>query len=292
MRLHQLKYFVAVAATQHFSRAAAQIPVAQPSISRQIRLLEEELGVLLFHRAPGQAEVELTSEGAALLPRARQVLADIDNLAAEARSLVDMTAGHLTVGATPSLSTAVLPEILTSFHRDHPGVVLELVEAGSRVLVPRVAAGEIDVALVVLPVEDERLASTELFTESLVLALAGDHPLAGRRRLRLTELDGTPMVMFREGYDLRVATLNALSQAHVRPVVTCEGGEMDSVLALVRAGLGAAIVPELVARNTELRLARFADTPLHRRIGFIHRNDRPLPRPARAIVSQLLRRCG
>lgn len=289
MRLRQLMYFVTVARTQHFSRAATQIHVAQPSISRQIRLLEQELGVVLFHRAPGQAEVELTREGAALLPRARQVLADIDNLAAEARSLVDMTTGNLTVGATPSLSTAVLPEVLTSFHRDHPGVVLELVEAGSRVLVPRVAAGEIDVALVVLPVEDERLDSTELFTESLVLALGDNHhPLAGRRRLGLTDLDGTPMVMFREGYDLRVATLNALSQAQVRPVVTCEGGEMDSVLALVRAGLGAAIVPELVARNTELRIARIADASLHRRIGLIHRNDRPLPRPARALVSQLL----
>jgi DNA-binding transcriptional LysR family regulator len=288
MRLHQLMYFVTVAENRHFSRTAARMRVAQPSVSRQIRLLEQELGVVLFDRAPGQAEVELTSEGAALLPWARQVLADIENLAAEARSLVDMTSGRLTVGATPSLSTVVLPEILTSFHRNHPGVRLEIVEAGSRVLVPRVVAGDVDVALVVLPVEDERLDSTELFTESLVVALADGHPLAGRRQLRMAGLDNTPMVMFREGYDLRVATLHALAEAHVRPIVTCEGGEMDSVLALVRAGLGAAIVPELLARNTDVHILEITDTPLRRHIGFIHRNDRHLPRPAQAFVSQLM----
>lgn len=288
MQLHQLRYFVAVAQDHHFSRAAARIHVAQPSISRQIRLLEHELGVALFHRAPGQVEVELTSEGAALLPWARHVLDDVEDLAAEARSLVDMTTGRLSVGATPSLSTAVLPELLLSFHRNHPGVTLEIAEAGSRVLVPHVLAGDIDVALVVLPVDDERLDSTELFTESLVVALAENHPLASRRALRLADLNNTPMVMFRDGYDLRVATLHALTQAHVRPIVTCEGGEMDSVLALVRAGIGAAIVPELLARNADVQTLEITDTPLRRQIGFVHRNDRPLPRPAQAFVSQLL----
>jgi DNA-binding transcriptional LysR family regulator len=279
---------VADAQDHHFSRAAARIHVAQPSISRQIRLLEDELGVALFHRAPGHVEVELTSDGAALLPWARQVLDDTEDLAAEARSLTDMTTGRLSVGATPSLSTAVLPNLLTSFHRNHPGVTLEIAEAGSRVLVSRVAAGDIDVALVVLPVDDERLDSTELFTESLVVAFADSHPLARRRTLRIADLNNTPMVMFREGYDLRVATLHALTQAQVRPIATCEGGEMDSVLALVRAGIGAAIVPELVARNTDLHILEITDTPLRRRIGFIHRNDRPLPRPAQAFVSQLI----
>lgn len=233
-------------------------------------------------------EVELTKEGAALLPWARQVLDDIEDLAAEARSFVDMTTGLLSVGATPSLSTAVLPKLLTSFHRNHPGIALEIAEAGSRVLVPRVAAGDIDVALVVLPVDDERLDSTELFTESLVVALADSHPLAGRRTLRIADLNATPMVMFREGYDLRVATLHALTQAQVRPIVTCEGGEMDSVLALVRAGIGAAIVPELVARNTDVHILEITDAPLRRHIGFVHRNDRRLPRPAQAFVSQLI----
>jgi DNA-binding transcriptional LysR family regulator len=216
MRLHQLRYFVAIAETRHFTQAAAQIRVAQPSISRQIRLLRDELRLVLFHRAPGQAEVELTSEGAALLPWARQALADIDNLYTEACSLVDMTAGRLIVGATPSLCASVVPEILTAFHRSHPGVELQVVEAGSRVLVPRVASGEIDIALVVLPADDERLHSTELFTESLVLAVADSHPLAGRRSVRLTDLENLPMVMFREGYDLSVTTLDALANAHVR----------------------------------------------------------------------------
>src|SRR6266850_1558215 len=133
MELHQLRYFVAVAEERHFTKAARGLRVAQPSVSRAIRVLEEELGTPLFHRMRGN--VALTPAGEALLPWARRVLTDVDGAAEEVRELAGLRRGRLAVGATPSLTTTLLPPGLARFHLSYPGIELTLHEAGSRDLV-------------------------------------------------------------------------------------------------------------------------------------------------------------
>ena len=245
MQLHQLAYALAVAEEQSFTQAAARLHLAQPSLSRQVRLLEHELGVVLFNRGPGQGPVTLTPDGAALLPFMQRVLADVEATGAEARALSGMARGRLAVGATPSLITSALAPALVAFHASHPGIDLSVVEAGSHQLVPQVAAGEVDLALVVLPVTDPLVVTTPLFDDPLVLATAPDHPFAGRRRVRVRDLDGLDLVMFREGYDLRAVTLSACPEAGVEPHLVSEGAEMAGVLSFVAAGLGAAVVPAI-----------------------------------------------
>ena len=245
MQLHQLAYAVAVAEEKSFTQAAARLHLAQPSLSRQVRLLEHELGVLLFNRGPGQGPVTLTPDGAALLPFMQRVLADVEATGAEARALSGMARGRLAVGATPSLITSALAPALVAFHASHPGIDLAVVEAGSHQLVPQVAAGEVDLALVVLPVTDPLVVTTPLFDDPLVLATAPDHPFARRRRVRVRDLDGLDLVMFREGYDLRAVTLSACQEAGVEPHLVSEGAEMAGVLSFVAAGLGAAVVPAI-----------------------------------------------
>ncbi|HXQ44775.1 MAG TPA: LysR substrate-binding domain-containing protein [Acidimicrobiales bacterium] len=288
MQLPQLAYAVAVAEERHFTRAAARLHVAQPSLSRQIRLLERELGVELFHRGPGQNRVELTAEGEILLPLLRRVLADVEATASEARSLAGLASGRLSVGATPSLATRYLPAALARFHARHPGVELFLVESGSRHLVPRVAEGELDLALVVLPVTHPLVLTTEMFEDRLVLVVAPDHPLAGRRQIRVANLAGLELVMFREGYDLRASTLAACRAAGFEPRVVTEGGEMDGVLAMVAAGLGAAVIPEIaVPTDGSLRALRFVHPGLSRTVAVARRRDRPPSHTARAFSSLL-----
>ncbi len=213
MQLHQLSYALAVAEEQSFTRAAARLHLAQPSLSRQVRLLEHELGVVLFNRGPGQGPVTLTPDGSALLPFMQRVLADIEATGAEARALSGMARGRMAVGATPSLITSALAPALVEFHASHPGIDLSVVEGGSHQLVPQVASGEVDLALVVLPVTDPLVVTTPLFDDPLVLATAADHPYATRRRVRVRDLDGLDLVMFREGYDLRAVTLAACLEA-------------------------------------------------------------------------------
>src|SRR6202051_1446110 len=243
VQLHQLSYVLAVAEERHFTRAAARLHLAQPSLSRQIRLLERELGVQLFNRGPGQSLVTLTADGEALLPFIRRVLADVAATGAEARALTGMARGRLSIGATPSLITRVLAPALVDFQASHPGIDLLVVEAGSHQLVPQLASGEVDLALVVQPVTDPLVATTPLLHDPPVLAVAPEHPLAARRRVRVADLDGLSLVMFREGYDLRSVTLDACRDAGVAPHLVSQGGEMDGVLAFVAGGPGASVGP-------------------------------------------------
>ena len=288
MRLHQLEYVLAVAEEGSFTRAAARLHLAQPSLSRQIRLLERELGVLLFNRGRGQALVTPTADGEALLPFMRRVLADVEATGAEARALTGMTRGSLSIGATPSLITQVLAPALVEFHTSHPGIELQVVEAGSRQLVRQLANGEVDLALVVLPITEPQVATTPLFDDPLVLAVAPDHPLAARHRVRLADLDGLPLVMFREGYDLRAVTLAACRDAGAEPRLVSQGGEMDGVLAFVAAGLGAAVVPAIaMPAESALVAIPFTHPGLSRTVALAHREDRPVPRTAQALADQL-----
>lgn len=285
MELHQLRYFVAVADERHFTKAARGLRIAQPSVSRAIRVLEEELGTPLFHRMKGN--VALTAAGEVLLPWARRVLADVDGATLEVRELGDLVRGRLAVGATPSLTTTLLPPALARFHERFPGIELVLHEAGSRDLVGELEQGVLDVALVILPLRHEILETTPLLREELVVAVPPDHAFATRSRIAIADLRGVPLVMFRDGYDLRATTLAACRRAGFEPTFALEGGEMDGVLRLAAAGLGVAVVPSLVVAPTgPLKAVRLAE-PLTRTIGFANRRDRRLSRGAREFVDMV-----
>jgi DNA-binding transcriptional LysR family regulator len=283
---HQLGYFVAVAEHGNLTRAAAELHVAQPSLSAQIKGLEHELGTLLFDRQP--RGVALTQAGAALLPLARQALADVDQFRRAADELTGLRGGTLRVGATPSLAIVLLPAALTAFHVRYPGVTLELVEAGSDDLVGRLEANALDLALVTLPVRHRMLATIALAEEDLVVVVGSGHPFARRQRLRLQELDGVPLVMPHDGYTLRTAVITACRQAGFEPVIACDGGELGGVLALVARGLGAAVVPSIVAsQQPGLHVLRVTEPRLLRTIGIAQRDVATIPASAAAFATEV-----
>ena len=287
MELQQLRYFVAVADTGKFTAAARDLHVAQPSISKQVRKLEDELGAALLERR--RTGVALTDAGAILLPWAKRMLADLDGARSEVAGLATLERGRLSVGATPSLSTVLLPRVLAAFHAEHPGITLSVVEAGSRDLVDRLAAGELDLALVILPVRREELfETTPLIREELVLAVAKSHPLARRKTVRVGDLRGVPLVMFRDGYDLRSATITACERAGFHPTFAVEGAEMDGVLRMAAAGVGVAVVPRMVVeRGGPLVGVRLVQPTLSRSVGVAFRRDRHHSRAADAFVARL-----
>jgi DNA-binding transcriptional LysR family regulator len=286
VQLHQLRYMVCVAEERRFTRAAARLHVAQPSVSSAVAALEHELGAPLFHRAPN--EVVLTGAGEAFLPWARQVLADCEAGAAAVRDLLGLHRGRLALGATPSLTTNLLPPVLAAFHTEHPGLELTVHEAGSQDLVRRLEAGEIDLAVVILPVDRPWVETSALLEEELVLAVSEGHPLAGRRVIRVAELEQVPLVMFKDGYDLREATIDACRRAGFAPVLAMSGLEMDGALALAGAGVAGAVVPQsVVPPSGPLQALRFRGGTLKRTIGLASRRDRPLSPAAQAFVAAL-----
>jgi len=284
MQLQQLAYFVAVADSRHFTRAAQQLHVAQPSLSQQIRSLERELGAELFHRARGN--ITLTDAGEVLLPLARRMLADADSARAEVQEVAGLRRGRVRLGATPSLCTGLLPQVLRAYHREHPGISLLIEEGGSRDLVTALAGGALDLALLILPLQshDPALAATELLSEELVaVSPIGAPPPARGRWMRVRDLRDQPLVMFRHGYDLREFTVAACRAEGFEPGFSVEGGEMDAVLGMVEAGLGIAVVPSMVAERRPLRATPFAPPGLRRTIGLAHRKDVEPPRAAREL---------
>ncbi|MFJ8776230.1 LysR family transcriptional regulator [Streptomyces microflavus] len=291
MHFQQLTYFVAVAETLHFTRAAETVHVSQPSLSQQIRALETELGAELFSRARGN--IALTDAGEALLPLARRILADAETARHEVQELVQLRSGRVRLGATPSLCTGLLPDVLRAFHDRHPGVRLLLEEGGSHDLVRQLARGALDLALVVLPLPaaSPALTTVELLREDLVVVSSAAGPAPGRGgRVRIADLEGAPLVMFRHGYNLRELTLAACRAEGFEPSFTVEGGEMDAVLGFVRAGLGIAVVPSMAAHRAghDLRRTPLARPGLRRTIALAHRSDVAPPRAALELQRMLL----
>ncbi|WP_328752236.1 LysR substrate-binding domain-containing protein [Streptomyces sp. NBC_00285] len=295
MQFQQLQYFVAVAEARHFTRAADLVHVAQPSLSQQIKALERELGADLFLRARGN--ITLTDAGEALLPLARRILADADTARHEVQELVQLRSGRIRLGATPSLCTGLLPDVLRGFHDRYPGIRLMIEEGGSHDLVRELARGALDLALVVLPLPtpSPALTTVELLREDLVVVSSPESPAPGgpgRRTVRIADLESEPLVMFRHGYDLRELTVAACRAEGFEPDFAVEGGEMDAVLGFVRAGLGVAVVPRMVATRTGrgLRVTPLARPGLHRTIALAHRSDVAPPRAARELQRMLLER--
>ncbi|MFI6284140.1 LysR family transcriptional regulator [Streptomyces sp. NPDC051018] len=289
MQFQQLVYFVAVAESRHFTHAAERVHVSQPSLSQQIRALEKELGAELFSRARGN--IALTEAGEALLPLARRILADADTARHEVQELAQLRRGRVRLGATPSLCTGLLPDVLRAFHDRHPGIRLLIEEGGSHDLVRQLARGALDLALVVLPLPpaSPALTTVELLREDLVV-VSSVASRAPRRPARIADLRNQPLVMFRHGYDLRELTVAACRAEGFEPGFTVEGGEMDAVLGFVRAGLGVAVVPSMVADRAGpgLRVTPLARPGLRRTIALAHRSDVAPPRAARELQSLLL----
>uniref|UniRef100_A0AAU2UYX4 LysR substrate-binding domain-containing protein n=1 Tax=Streptomyces sp. NBC_00003 TaxID=2903608 RepID=A0AAU2UYX4_9ACTN len=290
MQFQQLLYFVAVAETRHFTRAAERVHVSQPSLSQQIKALENELGAELFSRARGN--ITLTDAGEALLPLARRILADADTARIEVQELAQLRRGRVRLGATPSLCTGLLPDVLRAFHDRHPGIQLLIEEGGSHDLVRELARGALDLALIVLPLPagSPALTTIELLQEDLVVvSSAAEVPPGSGSSVRVADLRDAPLVMFRHGYDLRELTVAACRAEGFEPAFTVEGGEMDAVLGFVRAGLGVAVVPSMVAaRARDLRVTPLARPGLRRTIALAHRSDVDPPRAARELQRVLL----
>jgi len=290
VQLQQLRYFLAVAETRHFTQAADNLGVAQPTLSKQIHTLEESLGAPLFERIRGA--VTLTVAGETLLPLAQRMVADADAAREAVRDIVGLRRGDVRLGATPSLCSSLVPGVLRTFRAEHPEIRLYVTEGGSQDLIENLLAHALDLALIVQPDGgvDPALASEPVLQESLVVASVFDRPPPTTYpEIALSELEHVPLVMFRAGYDLRSVTLEACRQAGFTPKFAVEGGEMDAVLAFVEAGLGAALVPSMVlAKRPMLRGTPLAPPGMRRTIALARRRRSVLPHAAQALRTTLL----
>jgi len=286
MELHQLRYFVAAAEAGSISRAAQRCGVAQPSLSQQIRRLEESLGVRLFDRL-GRG-VALTDEGRALVPRARRILGEVREAEMLVRSEDGEGAGRLSVGAIPTIAPYLLPGPLARLLADHPGCDVSVREDYTERLLERLADTEIDVAIVSTPVEHDLIETEVIGDEALLVVTPVDHPFAAGNGVSLAALRSEPTIALHEMHCLGRQISGFCAVKRIAPKVVCHAAQLSTLLEFVRLGMGVSLVPEMASRADASRervyLPVLRGGP-RREIALAWRSGRTKPAMARRLAA-------
>jgi DNA-binding transcriptional LysR family regulator len=285
LELRQFECFVAVAEERHFTRAAERLHVAQPAVSRQIQLLETQVGTRLFERRRGG--VALTGAGEALLPRARDVLAAVDAARSEAAAITGLLRGRLSMGTIQGTPRARLPALLATYRNAHPMIELSLREDVSEALIDCVRDGSLDVAFVGLVPSrgDDGLEARPIDSEPVSLVVAARHPLAARRRVTIDALRDEPLIAFRRGSGQRALVDGACRRAGFEPRVVFESDDLSMLADLAREGLGVALLPESVVPPRDgLAVLRISRPRLIRPLKLVWRRVPPPPPAVTAFL--------
>jgi len=276
LKLRDLRYLVALADQRHFGRAAARCFVSQPTLSAQLKKLEQALGVQLIERAPNN--VSLTPAGAEIVTRARRILEASDEVVTLARSQRDPLAGRLRVALLPTIGPYLLPRVAPLIRRSLPRLELRLYEYQTAPLLEKLHDGELDLGVLALPVELAGLEAHELYREAFLLALPERHPLAAHDSVRVADLKGETLLLLEDGHCLRDQALEVCSRAGVREQQDFRATSLETLRQMVATGAGVTLLPELAgsgayrsARGVALR--PFAKPAPQRRIGAVWRKS-------------------
>jgi LysR family hydrogen peroxide-inducible transcriptional activator len=288
MEMHQLRYVVAVAKTANFSRAAELCHVAQPSLSQQIKKLEDELGERLFDRMKRKAG--LTSHGEVFLRRAIRILEEVDAAKREASDAQDLLRGTLTIGVLPTIAPYLLPEVMAKFTKKFPGLEIVVHEETTARLLKLALDYEVDFALVSRPIQDERLEITELFSEELLLALPPGHRLARKRKVAVGDLEGEELMVMKEGHCLGEQVLGFCDRRGVQPKISFRSSQLETIQALVASGLGISLIPAMATRGKRGQLPEYRSLQSpkpERKIVTVWPKQRPPRRAAREFLQMV-----
>jgi DNA-binding transcriptional LysR family regulator len=259
MDLLQLHAFRTVARLEHVTRAAEELRLAQPALSKTIARLEAELGVALFDR--WGRRVSLNAFGRVFLRHVERVFLEVEDGRQALADLAGLERGTVTVAAT---TLRLLPDLLGAFLDQHPGVTFRLSQASTAQVQARLVGGEIDLCLASAPIAAPAIRSVALFTEEILLAVPPRHRLAGRGCIPLGEVAAEPFISAKRGYWARDLTDDACRQAGFIPDIICEGDEPGAIRSLVAAGVGVAFSPMSSRRASagpEVAWLHIADRP-------------------------------
>jgi DNA-binding transcriptional LysR family regulator len=243
MDLLSLRYFQVVARLEHISRAASELRVAQPSVSRTIARLESELGVPLFDRQGRQ--IRLNQFGAAFLRRVDRILSELDDARRELSDAAGLEQGSVAVAAETLLT---LTHLLAAFLARYPGVSVRLFQSTAETMVQQMRTREIDFCVASQPLTGPALRSIELVREEVLLAVPPGHRLAEREAVDMAMLADEPFVTTRPGYWQRALADRLFAEAGLQPAIICEGDEPGAIQDLIGAGLGVGLIPTMSRR--------------------------------------------
>jgi LysR family transcriptional regulator, hydrogen peroxide-inducible genes activator len=247
MNLRDLRYFVALADTRHFGKAAERSFVSQPTLSAQIKKLETYLGVQLIERQP--RKVTLTEMGARILPLARSILQESDEIVSLARNDHDPLSGKLKVALIPTIGPYLLPLVARKLRKQLPLLKVMLYEYQTQPLLEKLRAGDIDLGILALPVPLDGLEARPLYDEDFTLAVPSNSPLAKRSNVKLDDLSGETLLLLEDGHCLRDQALDVCSRIDVKESEDYRATSLETLRQMVAAGLGITLLPKLATRG-------------------------------------------
>jgi LysR family hydrogen peroxide-inducible transcriptional activator len=247
LKLKDLGYLVAVADTRHFGRAAERSFVSQPTLSAQLKKLEEYLGVQLIERAPKR--VQLTAAGEEIVERARRILEASDEIVELARGHRDPLAGRLRLAMLPTIGPYLLPHVAGRLRRSLPRLELMLYEYQTDPMLAKLHSGEIDVGILALPLPMDGLESQELYKEPFSVAVPASHRLAQRGSIKLDDLANETLLLLEDGHCLRDQALDICSSTSVHEKQDFRATSLETLRQMVAAGVGITLLPELAGRG-------------------------------------------
>jgi LysR family transcriptional regulator, hydrogen peroxide-inducible genes activator len=279
MNLRDLRYFVALAEHKHFGRAAQASFVSQPTLSTQIKKLEEELGVALVERTP--RKVLLTEAGKEIALRARDVLTEVDQIKAIARRTIDPESGTLRLGIFPTLGPYLLPHVVPRISSRFPRLELLLIEEKTEILLKQLREGRLDTVVLALPVHDDQLHADFLFEEPFLLAVPENHELARRKTLKMDDLSDQSLLLLEDGHCLRDQALEVCELSGASEKSGFRATSLETLRQMVAANVGVTLLPTLaikppVARSENIRLVQFRGDAPSRRIAMLWRKSSAL----------------
>ena len=247
IKLKDLRYLVAVADTRHFGHAAERCFVSQPTLSAQLKKLEQYLGVQLIERQPNN--VALTEAGEQIVTRARRILEACEDVTTLARTHRDPLAGRLRVALLPTIGPYLLPLVAQALHRALPRLELHLHEYQTDPMLAKLRGGELDLGILALPVDLDGLQARELYAEPFTVALPAGHRLAKRERVHVSDLEGEKLLLLEEGHCLRDQALAVCSRAGLGERQDFRATSLETLRQMVATGAGITLLPQLATQG-------------------------------------------
>ncbi|MGO4344008.1 LysR family transcriptional regulator [Paenibacillus sp. MCAF9] len=250
MDLKHLNYFVAVAEAGSFTQAARKLHVTQPSLSKMVRLLEEDLGAQLIDRSSKQ--IELTDAGISILRSAKQIIQSFEDMSSELEEVVKLKKGTLRLGIPPMVGGYFLPLIIEKFLSHYPQIRLHVIEQGGKSLEQDILHGELDFSMVILPVKDvERYHILPCINENLRLVVHAEHKLAGQSMIEMKQLESEPFIMFRKDFTIHHLIKEHCEAAGFEPKIVFESSQWDFMTEMIAAKYGVTLLPEGICRQLD-----------------------------------------
>jgi LysR family hydrogen peroxide-inducible transcriptional activator len=295
MTLTELRYIVAVARERHFGRAAEACFVSQPTLSVAVKKLEEELGVALFERGPG--EVSITPPGQRIVEQAQRVLEEASRIKEIAAAGRDPLAGPLRLGAIYTIGPYLLPKLIPILRKSAPSMQLLIQENFTHRLAEALKSGEVDAILIALPFEEPGIATQALYDEPFMVAVPKGHPWEQRKRVTSEELTNESLLLLGEGHCFRDQVLELCHSVRTRErsgvAKTVEGGSLETIRQMVAGGVGVTVMPATSVnaggvQSDLIRILPFARPTPERRVGLAWRRSFPRPEAIEVLRKSIL----